>query len=166
MAGTKPEDPEQSFYLATKRNLTIDEYTPLWTRPPVDITENEFLGASMEDLARWIARVTSDSVAPIWWRHRSFVVLDKRSMEDNTAVLVNVFQNWKTRTVRCLCSTVVNAACNHSEGLEPDIHTMQECQDERGVDRIYTSKSGTLLTFDTTPEGTTVVTEQLRMGPS
>lgn len=138
MAGTTPEDSEQSFHLATKRGLTIDEHTPLWTRPPAEISdnENEFLGASMDDLSRWVNDVTSRSVAPIWWRHKAFVVLDKRSMEDNTAVLVNVFQE-RTRTIRVPASTVINAACNHSEGLEPDIYAMQDCQDEQGVDQIY-----------------------------
>ena len=153
MVGTKPEDPEQSFHLAMKRDLIIDELTPIWTRPPVQFSsfDNEFVGASLKDLARWVNRVTQENIAPIWWRHKAFVVLDKRSLEDDTALLVNVFQDFKVRTVRCRSSTVINAACNHSEAQMPDIYAMQDCQDERGVDSIYMPEG--LAPIEVIPEG-------------
>ncbi|KAL8819713.1 MAG: hypothetical protein Q9191_007672, partial [Dirinaria sp. TL-2023a] len=130
-----------SFLLATRRDLIIDELTPLWTRPPFRFSsfDKVFLGASVEDLVRWINRVTQDGIAPICSRHKAFVILDKRSMQDDKVLLVNVFQDFKVRSVRCWTSTVINTARNHSESQMPDIYAMQDSQDKSGIDSIYMS---------------------------
>lgn len=60
-------------------------------------------------------------------------------MEDKTALVVNSWEDFSTETVRCRFETVLEAARNHSENLQPDIFAMQDAQDENGVDTIYKS---------------------------
>ncbi len=83
----------------------------------------------------WIDRIIRG--APGWWREKAFVVLDKRSLENNTALLVNSWEDFSTESVRCCCETVLEAASNHSENLKPDIFAMVDGQDENGVDTCY-----------------------------
>jgi len=136
--GPKAYDEEQYFHLVTKRDFVIDEHTQLWTYPPVQISGNEFLHASVDDLVHWIDRIIRG--APGWWREKAFVVLDKRSMEDKTALLVNSWEDFSTETVRCRFDTILEAARNHSENLKPDVFAMLDAQDENGVDTIYKNR--------------------------
>ncbi|MCJ1485746.1 hypothetical protein MMC06_005921, partial [Schaereria dolodes] len=134
--GLVPYDEEQAFLLVTTRSFTIDnDAPPIWTRPPVEIKDNEFLNASVDSLCDWVRDTVTPS-APGWWRGGAFVVLDERSKEDRaTALLVNIcVDDGQTPSVRVKFETVLEVARNHSEGLKPDIWGMKEAVDEKGVD--------------------------------